>query len=91
MKIQRRCVNRSQLFRLAWIIANLGASLYGDQPSAYFKLSLRLAWAKMQSMDSLRLMKNLTTPYRPRGQRQVQVLRNQLRIHFKDYQSQSAS
>ena len=91
MKIQRRQVNLSQLFRLAWIIANLGASLYGENPSAYFSLSLRLAWAKMQSMDSIRLMKTLTTPYRPRGKKHVKVLRNQLRLNFKEYQSQSAS
>jgi hypothetical protein len=91
MKIQLRRVNRSHLFRMAWIIANLGASLYGDQPSMYFNLSLRLAWAKMQSMDTISLMKVLTTPYRPRGKKLVPVLRNQLRIQFKDYQSQSAS
>lgn len=90
MKIQRRQVNRSQLFRLAWIIANLGASLFGESPSVYFDLSLRLAWAKMQSMDSIRLMKNLTTPYRPRGKRIIPVLRNQLRIKFREFQSASA-
>lgn len=90
MKIQRRRVNRSHLFRLAWIIANLGASLYGDSPSVYFSLSLRFAWGKLQSMDSIRLIKNLTTPYRPRGKRIIPVLRNQLRLHFKEFQSQSA-
>ncbi len=90
MKIQRRRVNRCQLFRLAWIIAHLGASLYGDNPSVYFDLSLRVAWVKMQSMDSFRLMKNLTTPYRPRMKRSIPVLRNQLRLHFKEFQSQSA-
>lgn len=91
MKISKRRVNRSQLFHYAWIIANLGASLHGDNPSDYFNISLRLAWGKLQSMDNYRLIKVLSKPYRPRGKKEIPVLKNQLRLPFKDQHIQGAS
>jgi hypothetical protein len=91
MKISKRRVNRSHLFCYAWIIAKMGASIYGDNPSDYFNSSLKLAWGKMQSMDTYRLIKVLSKPYRPRGKKEIPVLKNQLRLPFKEQYIKGAS